>query len=152
MPLPAQCTEEKAQTLIAALLGKAIQKSPAEAAQLLSSAPLAVASYGDDSGSTQAWAVCDLDFAANAAMALILAAPNRAEELTKAGRFDEQILENLGEIFNVLAQLFAQSDGSQWKLLGVEAEAAPGSKQASWCFHADIAGYGGGRIAVFLAE
>lgn len=86
-----------------------------------------VASYHDNQGVIKRLLVCDLAFANSAGAALSAIPPTAANNATKAGRVDNNILDNLSEVMNVAVNLFTDSFGARLELASVSrlADVAP---------------------------
>lgn len=66
--------------------------------------------YVDDTDSPVTACVCDIDFAAYSSSSLTMMPPRIAEESIQAGRLDDNLVANLGEVFNILSRLFMNNE------------------------------------------
>ena len=78
-----------------------------------------VASYQDNEGKLQRLIACDLAFANSAGAALSAIPAAAANRETKAGRFAENILDNLSEVMNIAVNLLNESFGARLELSSV---------------------------------
>jgi hypothetical protein len=78
-----------------------------------------VASYNDNEGKLQRLIVCDLAFANSAGAALSAIPAAVANRETKAGRFAENVLENLSEVMNIAVNMLNESFGGRLELSSV---------------------------------
>ena len=78
-----------------------------------------VASYHDNCGGLQRLVTCDLAFANSAGAALSAIPPVVANNATKAGRLADNVIENLSEVMNIIANLLVESFGTRLELATV---------------------------------
>ena len=79
----------------------------------------AVAVYDDDQKAMRAIAYCDLPVAASLGAALILIPSARVEDCIKAKALDQQLADNVYEVFNVMSAIFPQHGGPRLVLRSV---------------------------------
>ncbi|MGE0801456.1 MAG: hypothetical protein AB7G13_19250 [Lautropia sp.] len=80
---------------------------------------LAVAAFDDEQKALRAVAYCDLPVAASLGAALILIPPGRVDESVKAKALDQQLTDNVYEVFNVMSSLFPRHGGPRLILRSV---------------------------------
>ena len=78
-----------------------------------------VACYRDNDGVLRRLLACDLSFANSAGAALSAIPPAVANRETKAGRFADNVLENLSEVMNIAVNLLTESFGARLELASV---------------------------------
>lgn len=79
----------------------------------------AVAVYDDDQKVLRAIAYCDLPVAASLAAALIVLPSGRVGDCIKAKALDQQLTDNVYEVFNVMSAIFPQHGGPRLILRSV---------------------------------
>lgn len=141
------------------LLGRTVDVAPADA---LTSADMiggVVAQYFDDSDRLGAVAGWDLAAAARVGAAVALVARAGADAAIEDRYVPENLLENLGEVSNVLASVFQIPGNPHLRLDRVYRPPGTAPREAIDLLYAlghridlslDVAGYGGGRLAVAM--
>ncbi len=66
--------------------------------------------YIDDEDQPVTACVCDINFAAFSACSLTLLPPPLANDSVKSGKLEDNMVANLGEVFNILSRLFMTND------------------------------------------
>ena len=107
-----------ATPLLAMLYGAEIVCKPRKAA-IPSQDCVIVASYHDNNRVIQRLVTCDLAFANSAGAALSAIPPAVANNATKAGRLDDNVIENLTEVMNIFVNLLVESFGTRLELVSV---------------------------------
>ncbi|MEP7765817.1 hypothetical protein [Sanguibacter sp. 25GB23B1] len=118
-----------------------------------------VAEYISDQMQLAALIVMDMPMAARAGAAIALMPSAASESDVDAGEISDVLLENAGEILNVLASLFNAEGAPHLRLNTVHAPGAPiPADVAPWVLayvarldlECDVAGYGPGGLSVLV--
>jgi len=154
MPAP-----ERVRSMLAELLGRSIELERVSAPD--PDAPFVVADFQTDAGATAALLVADLPGCAALAAGLTMMPAAMVESVRLRNAIDEpSIVENFGEIANVLAQLFNSSDTPhlRWRTAVQSGDAIPAptaalleSPAARRDLGVTVEGYGSGKIAILVA-
>ncbi|GAB5443764.1 MAG: hypothetical protein Fues2KO_41130 [Fuerstiella sp.] len=75
--------------------------------------PYSIAEYVDESGDVAGYLSCDLASGCRMAAALTQIPAGRVDEAISDGAIDENLAENLNEVFNISVALLAPADGSR---------------------------------------
>lgn len=115
--------------------------------------------YVDDDNQPVTACVCDIDFAAYSACSLTMLPPPLAKESVNAGKLEDNMVANLGEVFNILSRLFMTNDTDHLRFLHAhQASEIPAdlvekfsnaSKKVS--FGVSIPRYGQGTFSMLVA-
>ncbi len=142
------------------LLGKEVAIRPSETAlQSADTVGGALATYVDDANAL--WAVVGWDLAAgaNVGAAVALVPPAAAEDAVEERYLPEHLLENLGEVSNVLASSFQLPGNPHLRLERTYRPVASAPEDAVQLLYAlgnrmdldiDVPGYGAGRLSVSM--
>ncbi|TIC83517.1 hypothetical protein E8D34_15395 [Nocardioides sp. GY 10113] len=121
--------------------------------------PATVALYVDDTVRVSAVIACDLAFSAYAGGAIGLTPLADTQAAVNAGKLDDTLAENLGEVLNIIASIFNVPGADHLRLHGVHPAGPP---LEPWVrMHTltlgrredlvvDIAGYGQGQLSIIL--
>lgn len=111
--------------------------------------------YKAGDGALVAACLCDVSFAAYSGAAFSLIPGRVAEESIRAGRLDEALEDNYGEVLNVLSRLFAGYDNQRVTLAQrvfppapLSAEVADADPARGLDVSVDIDGYGEGVLSL----
>jgi hypothetical protein len=117
-----------------------------------------VSEHRNELGGVDAVSACDLRLACSAAAALTMLLESLAEEAIRAGMLEGSLADNYRELANVGASLFNKAGHPHINLRRMTSpkialssdlvQALPGFKQR--VLDVEIAGYPGGKIAVFF--
>jgi hypothetical protein len=116
--------------------------------------------YVDDQMGTRAVIVTDLALTAYCAAAIGLVPPSRAEAAIEHGGLNDSLVENISEVFNVMACLFNRRDAPHvrlyaWYPPGDPAPPDIADLTAAYIGRTDldisISGYGDGQMGLVLA-
>ncbi len=115
--------------------------------------------YVDDEGNPVTACVCDMAFAAYSACSLTMLPPPVAQSSVDSGTLEENMVDNLGEVFNILSRLFMTNETDHLKYevahdsQSIPAEIAElfndSSKSAT--FEISIPRYGDGKLSMLVA-
>lgn len=117
----------------------------------------ALAVYVDDAGRTSAVALMDFSLVAHTGAALALVPVFGAEDAIATSAMPDSLMENTSEVFNVMAAPLGDASGVHQRLertygpheqLPTELAVLAATLGAREDVVVDIAGYGGGRLAV----
>ena len=100
--------------MMAMLYGDSMSVKPGNAIDASENNPVAV--YIDDEGVPVAACVCDSAFGAYAGSALTMIPPGGANDAAKSGELSGAMMDNLGEIMNILSRLFMVGKTPHMKL------------------------------------
>lgn len=139
------------------LLGRDVTVSVVDAwAPLPVDAPCA-AEYLDDTGQLRAVVVADLPLAVHLGAAIGLVPPGGAKDMVAERSPGAMVLANLAEVLNIVAALFNVGTNPHVRLTGVHDPGAPFPSHVAEAartlagrldLEVDVAGYGGGRLAL----
>lgn len=90
--------------MMAMLYGDSMTVKPGNPVDASGNNPVAV--YVDDNGAPVAACVCDPAFGAYAGAALTMIPPGGASDAAKSGELSGAMMDNLGELMNILSRLF----------------------------------------------
>jgi hypothetical protein len=116
--------------------------------------------YVDDQMGTRAVIVTDLPLTAYCAAAIGLVPPGRAEAAIEHGGLNDSLVENISEVFNIMASLFNRHDAPHVRLYAwyPPGEPAPddvADLTAAYIGRTDldisISGYGDGQMGLIIA-
>ena len=117
--------------------------------------PSIVSVFESDTGAAQAVIAVDLALAAHSGAVLSLFPPGVAMDAVKTGKMTDTLLENFGEVVNVLSSVFNVTEGVHVKLRNVvvcgplpAGDVAPLVKKFKAEFAVNITGYTTGRMLV----
>lgn len=99
---------------ILGMLFEGVKVAPAKERDLSASDGY-VGIYVDDEGKPVTACLCDVEFAAYAACSLTMLPPPVAQESVNSGKLEKNMLDNLGEVFNILSRLFLTNDTDHLK-------------------------------------
>ncbi len=115
--------------------------------------------YVDDEGKPVTACVCDMAFAAYSACSLTMLPPPVAQSSVDSGALEENMVDNLGEVFNILSRLFMTNDTDHLKYeTAHDSQSIPSelaelfsdsSKSAT--FEISIPRYGDGKLSMLVA-
>lgn len=141
------------------LLGKEVAVSPANALTSADTIGGAIAVYVDDSDKLGAVAGWDLDLAAHVGAAVALVPRGAAEDAIEDKYLPDNLLENLGEVSNVLASVFQIPGNPHLRLRQMYRPINSADNDAVQLLYAlgnridlsvDVPNYGSGRLAVSM--
>lgn len=144
------------EDLLSSLLGREVTVGEAEALNPKDT-PCAFASYRVDGGELVAVGMSDLSFAAYAGACLAMLPADSASEMLKDGDLSAGVVENAGEVFNILCVSLAKSDGPPVRLGDVvmksdaaadDVVALVGESGKSVTLEVTIDGYGSGVLSL----
>ena len=116
--------------------------------------------YVDDQMGTRAVIVTDLPLTAYCATAIGLVPPARAESAIELGGLTDALVENISEVFNIMASLFNRRGAPHvrlyaWYPPGEPAPADIADLTAAYIgrtdLDIDISGYGAGQLGIVIA-
>jgi hypothetical protein len=116
--------------------------------------------YVDDQMGTRAVIVTDLPLTAYCATAIGLVPPARAESAIELGGLTDALVENISEVFNIMASLFNRRGAPHvrlyaWYPPGEPAPADIADLTAAYIgrtdLDIDISGYGAGHLGIVIA-
>jgi hypothetical protein len=116
--------------------------------------------YVDDQMGTRAVIVTDLPLTAYCATAIGLVTPARAESAIELGGLTDALVENISEVFNIMASLFNRRGAPHvrlyaWYPPGEPAPADIADLTAAYIgrtdLDIDISGYGAGQLGIVIA-
>ncbi len=115
--------------------------------------------YVDDNDQPVTACICDINFAAYSACSLTMLPPPVAQESIGAGKLEDNMVSNLGEVFNILSRLFMNNDTDHLRFLQAHASSevpadlvekfSNASKKVS--FGVTIPRYGEGTFSMLVA-
>ena len=142
------------------LLGRAVTAKAVPPMEVTSTKALAVGVYEAGEGTLGAVAVVDVPLGAYSAAALSMVPKGGADDAARSGKLGDTLVENLREVLNVGAQLLNVPGQPRlaFRALHLPGEAIPEPVAAVLKSPAgrvdvsiDIAGYGGGKLAILVA-
>lgn len=151
---------ESVQKMLADLLGKPVTVKKATPGLLSIAKPGVAAHYVYDNGTTGALILCDLPLSICAGAALMLLPPAAATDAVKAGKLNENIIENIREVLNICASLFIYEDRAHVRLREIHPlpgqtppEVAKVITRPAGRMEVDVnvPGYGAGKMALLTA-
>jgi len=116
--------------------------------------------YVDDQMGTRAVIITDLPLTAYCATAIGLVPPARAESAIELGGLTDALVENISEVFNIMASLFNRRGAPHvrlyaWYPPGEPAPADIADLTAAYIgrtdLDIDISGYGAGQLGIVIA-
>lgn len=156
-PVP---TAKAVRDVLADLLGREVEVRPGDPVVPTLRRPACVAVYVDDSTTLAAVASFDLPLTAYAGAALGLVPAATAEQAVTDSDVPVSVVENVGEILNIMASLFNTTDAPHLRL---HATTAPGTQPPADVvvltralgrrldLEVDVQDYGTGGLSVVLA-
>jgi hypothetical protein len=143
------------------LLGRDVEVRPSDDRTPVGPEHLTMeAVYVDDQMGTRAVIVTDLPLTAYCAAAIGLVPPGRAEAAIEHGGLNDSLVENISEVFNIMASLFNRHDAPHVRLYAwyPPGEPAPddvADLTAAYIGRTDldisIGGYGDGQMGLIIA-
>jgi hypothetical protein len=148
-------SHESLGALLGSTLGRPVKTAPVSKREIKPADLVAVYTHDQQ---TRAAFVCELALGAHAAAALQVFPPSRAANSIKDGRLEDDLLENLHEVFNICTQLINATSPVHVSLASVcPFQEAPQALKESLAktpmrmqVEVDIQGYGRGRMSLAL--
>ncbi|MCZ7527728.1 MAG: hypothetical protein M5U14_15910 [Acidimicrobiia bacterium] len=156
-PMPIQ---EAVRDLLMDLVGRGVAVSKGEPPELEDDTVAVVADYVTDDDAVGVVCLVDLPLAAAVGGALTMVPAAVVNESVRKNRFEEEmLLENYGEVANIMTRLFNSADTPhlRWRStyvlpteLPADVKALSEKPSARRCFDVTVEGYGDGKLVLMV--